>query len=375
MNQIYLGQRAYGFGAAAQVYFGKPLAACSVAETAMLAGLPQNPIWANPVAPGARAARQRWCWHACAIGVIDAASMTRRWPSRCGCGRRGRCGLQAAARGRDGAPGGRGALRRAGLHAGHTRPHLAAHGAEQNAAHAGAAPGGAGARARSPGAAPRPRGPAGRRARPDRACRGAGPEGPPRRRRPACGHRAGAEPEGRAGAAGQRRGLAHLRRRPAQAPARAGATGRAGAGHAPRFGGPRDGRRSAATRDLEHRAVAACRRCLRRAGPASGRVRALVGGFDFNRRQFNHVTQRLAPAGLGFKPFLYSAALAGPSRPTRWSTTCRCCRRKGPATTGTRRTPTAFDGPITVRDAMARSKNLVSLRLLRHLGLRRRGTG
>ena len=49
MNQIYLGQRAYGFGAAARVYFGKPLSACSVAEMAMLAGLPKNPSFANPV--------------------------------------------------------------------------------------------------------------------------------------------------------------------------------------------------------------------------------------------------------------------------------------------------------------------------------------
>jgi penicillin-binding protein 1A len=49
MNQIYLGHRAYGFGAAAQVYFGKPLDQLSIAEDAMLAGLPQNPGYANPI--------------------------------------------------------------------------------------------------------------------------------------------------------------------------------------------------------------------------------------------------------------------------------------------------------------------------------------
>ena len=60
MNQIYLGQRAYGFGAAARTYFGKPLGALSLAEMAMLAGLPQNPSSANPVAsPGRAQARQR----------------------------------------------------------------------------------------------------------------------------------------------------------------------------------------------------------------------------------------------------------------------------------------------------------------------------
>ncbi|MDZ7890709.1 MAG: PBP1A family penicillin-binding protein [Rhodoferax sp.] len=49
MNQIYLGPRAYGFEAAAQAYFGKPLTALSAAESAMLAGLPQNPHFANPI--------------------------------------------------------------------------------------------------------------------------------------------------------------------------------------------------------------------------------------------------------------------------------------------------------------------------------------
>lgn len=59
MNQIYLGHRAYGFGAAAQVYFGKPLAQLSVAEMAMLAGLPQNPAYANPITNLERATRRQ----------------------------------------------------------------------------------------------------------------------------------------------------------------------------------------------------------------------------------------------------------------------------------------------------------------------------
>jgi hypothetical protein len=48
MNNIYLGQRSYGFASAAQAYFGKPLKELSIAETAMLAGLPQNPSRNNP---------------------------------------------------------------------------------------------------------------------------------------------------------------------------------------------------------------------------------------------------------------------------------------------------------------------------------------
>ncbi|WP_229473752.1 penicillin-binding protein 1A [Pseudoduganella lurida] len=59
MNQIYLGQRSFGFAAAAQVYFGKTLQELSVAEIAMLAGLPQNPARHNPVSNFKRAkARQ-----------------------------------------------------------------------------------------------------------------------------------------------------------------------------------------------------------------------------------------------------------------------------------------------------------------------------
>ncbi|HEX8605944.1 MAG TPA: PBP1A family penicillin-binding protein [Pseudoduganella sp.] len=49
MNQIYLGQRTFGFGAAAQTYFDKPLKQLSIAEIAMLAGLPKNPSRHNPI--------------------------------------------------------------------------------------------------------------------------------------------------------------------------------------------------------------------------------------------------------------------------------------------------------------------------------------
>ena len=59
MNQIYLGQRSYGFASAARSYFGKPLEALSLAETAMLAGLPQNPSRHNPVANPARAQQRQ----------------------------------------------------------------------------------------------------------------------------------------------------------------------------------------------------------------------------------------------------------------------------------------------------------------------------
>ncbi len=55
INQIYLGQRSYGFAAAARTYFGKDLKQLTIAETAMLAGLPKAPSTGNPIANPKRA--------------------------------------------------------------------------------------------------------------------------------------------------------------------------------------------------------------------------------------------------------------------------------------------------------------------------------
>src|SRR5216110_973920 len=59
VNQIYLGQRAYGFGAAAQIYFGKALDQLSLGEIAMLAGLPKAPSMYNPIANPQRAKQRQ----------------------------------------------------------------------------------------------------------------------------------------------------------------------------------------------------------------------------------------------------------------------------------------------------------------------------
>src|SRR5437762_1456608 len=59
VNQIYLGQRSYGFGAASQIYFGKALDKLTLAETAMLAGLPKAPSLYNPVANPQRAKQRQ----------------------------------------------------------------------------------------------------------------------------------------------------------------------------------------------------------------------------------------------------------------------------------------------------------------------------
>jgi penicillin-binding protein 1A len=59
INQIFLGKRAYGFASAAQIYFGKPLAALSAAEAAMLAGLPKAPSLYNPLVNPKRATERQ----------------------------------------------------------------------------------------------------------------------------------------------------------------------------------------------------------------------------------------------------------------------------------------------------------------------------
>ena len=59
LNRIYLGNRAYGVGAAAMVYFGKPLKELNLAELAMIAGLPQAPSTQNPIANPIAAKKRR----------------------------------------------------------------------------------------------------------------------------------------------------------------------------------------------------------------------------------------------------------------------------------------------------------------------------
>ncbi|WIV96067.1 penicillin-binding protein 1A [Kinneretia aquatilis] len=73
MNQIYLGQRAYGFEAAAGAYYGKTLKDLSIAETAMLAGLPQNPAYANPAVNPERARRRQ---HLVIHRMVDTGVIT-----------------------------------------------------------------------------------------------------------------------------------------------------------------------------------------------------------------------------------------------------------------------------------------------------------
>ena len=79
VNKIFLGGRAYGFGAAAQLYFGRPLEQLDVAEVALLAGLPKAPSRDNPLANRARARERRdyVLGRMHALGYLDDAAYER----------------------------------------------------------------------------------------------------------------------------------------------------------------------------------------------------------------------------------------------------------------------------------------------------------
>jgi penicillin-binding protein 1A len=83
MNQIYLGQRAHGFAAASEIYFGKPLQNLTVAEAAMLAGLPKAPSAYNPIAnpsapPSGSATSSTACWKTASSRRSSATKPWRR---------------------------------------------------------------------------------------------------------------------------------------------------------------------------------------------------------------------------------------------------------------------------------------------------------
>ena len=109
------------------------------------------------------------------------------------------------------------------------------------------------------------------------------------------------------------------------------------------------------------------------ASPIDGAVRALIGGFDFNRNKFNHVTQAWRQPGSSFKPFIYSAAIEKgysaasiiPDEPIVIS-----AEETGSQAWEPKNYDGKYDGPMTLRTALAKSKNMVSIRLLKNIGTR-----
>jgi penicillin-binding protein 1A len=107
--------------------------------------------------------------------------------------------------------------------------------------------------------------------------------------------------------------------------------------------------------------------------PQTGAIRALVGGFDFAKNKFNHVTQAWRQPGSSFKPFIYSAALEKGFTPATVVNDAPLFFDAG-VTGGQPWEPKnydgTFDGPMTLRKGLAKSKNMISIRVLQSVGAR-----
>lgn len=373
MNQIYLGQRAYGFAAAAQVYFGKPLSALSIAESAMLAGLPQNPSYANPVTNFARArARQALVLARMEkIGLITpdertaalAETLAIQLPTHTEVHAEYLAEMVRQA-----------VVARFGETANTQgyKVYTTVRAAEQQAAYAALRATVLDHERHQPW-----RGPEAHETLP--FLRGVELE------------RAAAQ------ALRDHQDDTDLRLAIVTESTQRVVTAQLATGETIQLTGAGIARvRAALLPDApEERAIrrGAVVRLERRdfgwaiaqwpqvqaafvaLEPASGRLQALVGGFDFTRSPFNRATQAWRQAGSSIKPFLYSAALEQGVMPDTLVNDAPLL----PTGTGDIETAVTgwqprnadgqFDGPITVRQGLVRSKNLVSLRLLQQIGL------
>jgi penicillin-binding protein 1A len=107
--------------------------------------------------------------------------------------------------------------------------------------------------------------------------------------------------------------------------------------------------------------------------PQDGAIRALVGGFDFNRNKFNHVTQAWRQPGSSFKPFIYSASLEKgytPNSVIADEPIVISATQTGSQAWEPRNYDGKYEGPMKMRTALAKSKNMVSIRILQSIGTR-----
>jgi penicillin-binding protein 1A len=107
--------------------------------------------------------------------------------------------------------------------------------------------------------------------------------------------------------------------------------------------------------------------------PRDGAIKALVGGFDFAKNKFNHVTQAWRQPGSSFKPFIYSASLEKGFTPSTIINDAPLFFDAG--TTGgqpwePKNYDGTFDGPMTLRRGLAKSKNMISIQILNSIGAR-----
>ncbi|KQO34985.1 penicillin-binding protein [Acidovorax sp. Leaf84] len=105
--------------------------------------------------------------------------------------------------------------------------------------------------------------------------------------------------------------------------------------------------------------------------PRTGAIRALVGGFDFDKNKFNHAAQAWRQPGSSFKPFIYSAALEKGFTPATVINDAPLFFDAG--TTGgqpwePKNYDGKYDGPMSMRTGLAKSKNMISIRILQAVG-------
>ncbi|HEU0188552.1 MAG TPA: penicillin-binding protein 1A [Gallionella sp.] len=104
--------------------------------------------------------------------------------------------------------------------------------------------------------------------------------------------------------------------------------------------------------------------------PREGAIYALIGGFDFNRSQFNHITQAWRQPGSSFKPFVYSAALEKGFTPATVINDAPLifdAEQTGNEPWQPKNYDEKFEGPMRMRQALLKSKNLVSIRILQSI--------
>jgi penicillin-binding protein 1A len=105
--------------------------------------------------------------------------------------------------------------------------------------------------------------------------------------------------------------------------------------------------------------------------PRTGAIRAMVGGFDYAKNKFNHVTQAWRQPGSSFKPFVYSAALEKGFTPATIINDAPLffdANATGSQPWEPKNYDGKFEGPMSMRRGLEKSKNMVSIRILQSTG-------
>jgi penicillin-binding protein 1A len=107
------------------------------------------------------------------------------------------------------------------------------------------------------------------------------------------------------------------------------------------------------------------------ASAEDGAIRALVGGFDFNRNKFNLVTQAWRQPGSSFKPFIYSASLEkglSPGTVINDAPITYDASQTGSQAWEPKNYDNKYEGPMSMRKGLSKSKNMISIRILDRIG-------